>query len=169
MRVLLSFLISVLSFLFYIPITLFKSFWRRYKKEENIVKEDTYYFVGVWVAHQINEEQYQSSFYSLWIRKEDKMIPTEKEVKSHLTLFGLRIINFKIISISEWLKKDYDDYQSGEIIEDIIKTEDIKEKLGIDEEEEPDYQSLIDKAVESEDYETAAYWKKILEEKNKKG
>jgi hypothetical protein len=148
----------LLSFLFYIPVSLFKFVLNKFKKK----KEDTYYFVGTWVAHQINDEEYQSAFYSLWIRKEDKMIPTEKEVKTHLTLFGLRIINFKIISISEWVKKDYDDYHNGEIVvEETHKPEEVKK-------EEVDYQSLIDKAVEEEDYETAAYWKKILEEKNKK-
>lgn len=152
-------LLSILSFFFYyLPMAIIGLF----RKKKEIPKEDIYYFVGVWVAHQINEEQYQSSFYSLWIRKASLSIPTEKEVKSHLLLFGLKIINFKVISISKWEQKDYNDYMNGADIEDILPVDSSNKSYTI---EEVDYQLLLDKAVDEENYEEAARLKKILEEK----
>jgi len=154
--------ISIISFFFKIPYQLYQWF-RSPKKKVEI--EDTYYFVGVWVAHQINDDQYQSSFYSLWIRRGEKSIPTEKEVRAHLVTFGLNIINFKVISISEWKRSDYDDYVKGEFIEDLIP--EVKLTPPKIKEEEIDYQALIDKAIEDENYEEAARLKNILEKKKK--
>jgi hypothetical protein len=132
------------------------------KKEEIIEEEeeDTYYFVGVWAYHKINDDQHQSSFYSLWIRRGVDLIPTEVEVKSLLSNLGVNIISFKIISISKWTESDYYSYSQGE-----ITIPNMENPISPVKEEEIDYQSLIDKAVENEDYEEAARLKKEFENK----
>lgn len=154
-------LLDVLTFFFYVPVKLFQSI-KSNRKEVIIERSEVYYFVGVWVAHLIND-QYQSSFYSIWIKKYGSSIPTEKEVKSHLVALGLDVIHFKIISISIWQKKDYDDYIIG------VYDEQPKDYNTSKIEDEIDYQVLIDKAVADENYEEAARLKKKLEENKNDG